>query len=273
MPPPQPSPPISPSQDGPDPLDVTGKVFFHGTSKRNARKILSGGFRDWSWTAETPLLKYMAKRGIDRWMHGGFYGRGTYVTCNWRSALYFGPVLFRVELQPGTRILRLDIPPDGKALDSLKREFGKGILTKSPWKVMPANKRLTLDEAIQLARHHVNRYESGRWINPHAQKHEKLMFDMRNILVRYGIQGWGEPSDLGGIVIFATDRLKVREVALSLPTEDLRRGFNDVTTVADRFPSLKALIRTCFTARNRGAANTLRWLEKSNEELRERFPS
>jgi hypothetical protein len=78
------------------------------------------------------MLKHLAKRGIDRLMHGGSYGGGTYVTCNWRSALFFGPVLFRVELQPGTRIMRIDLQPEGKVLDSLKREFGKEILTKSP---------------------------------------------------------------------------------------------------------------------------------------------
>jgi hypothetical protein len=252
---------------GPDQLDMTGRVFFHGTSKRNARRILREGLRDWSWTAETPMIKHLSKRGIDRLMHGGSYGCGTYVTCNWRSALFFGPVLFRLELQPGTRLVRIDLPPDGKVLDSLKREFGKEILARSPWKVMPSNKRLTLDEAIQLARHHVTRYQGGGWSDPRAQKHEKLMFDMRNILVRYGIQGWGEPSDIGGIVIFATDRLKVREVVLSLPTENLLRGFRDTTTAADRHPSLEAMARSCLTARNRGADNTRKWVEEANQEL------
>jgi len=250
---------------------MTGKVFFHGTSKRNARRIVKEGFRDWSWTADTPLLKYKAKRGIDRWMHDGSYGRGTYVTCNWRSALFFGPVLFRVELQPGTRIMRIDLPPEGKTLDSLKREFGREILTKPPWKVMPANKRLTLDEAIQLARHHANRFEGGPWGDARSRKHEKLMFDMRNILVRYGIQGWGEPSDIGGIVIFATDRLKVREVVLSLPTKDLLWEFRDISTVADCYASLETLTRTCLTARNGGAANTLKWVEEANQELERQF--
>jgi hypothetical protein len=97
------------------------------------------------------------------------------------------------------------------------------------------------------------------------------MFDMRNILVRYGIQGWGEPSDIGGIVIFATDRLKVREVVLSLPTEDLLRSFNDTETAADRHPSLEAMTRSCLTARNRGAANTRKWVEEANQELEGKF--
>jgi len=265
------SQPASPLASDPERMGITGNVFFHGTSKRNARKILRAGFRDWSWTAETPLLKYKAKQGIARWMHGGQYGRGTYVTCNWLSALFFGPVLFRVELQPGTRILCLDLPPDGKVLDSLKRNFGREILTNSPWKVMPRNKRLTLDEAIQLVRHHSSMREGAPWASQRGEKHEKLMFDLRNILVRYGIQGWGDPTDLGGIVIFATDRLKAREVVLSLPTEDLWRSCNTPDLQAACFASPEAMAQVCRSSRNRGAANTLKWVAKSNEELGRRF--
>jgi len=252
---------------------TAGKAFFHGTSKRNARKILKGGFCDWSWTAETPLKKHKAARGIARWMHGGSYGRGTYISCNWRTALYFGPVLFRVELQPATRILRLDVPTDGKVLDTLKREFGREILTKSPRKVIPVNKRLTLNEAIQLARHHVAARESVPLFSPREDMHEKLMLDLRNILVRYGIQGWGEPSDLGGIVIFATDRLKVSEVVLSIPTEELWWGCRNPDLQSGSFASLEAMTQTFRSARNRGAATTREWVGKSNEELMGKFHS
>ncbi|MGJ8641817.1 MAG: hypothetical protein ACSHX9_00285 [Luteolibacter sp.] len=252
-------------------MATSGNEYFHGTSKRNARKILREGFRDWSWTAETPLLKYKAKQGIARWMHGGLYGSGTYVTSNWRSALHFGPVLFRVELQPGTRILSLDLPPDGKALDSLKRKFGREILTTSPWKVLPRNKRLTLEQAIQLVRHHSSIRDKYSILDQRWEKHEKLMFDLRNILVRYGIQGWGEPSDLGGIAIFAADRIKACEVVLSLPTEDLWRRCNTPDLQAACFASVEAMALACRSSRNRGAANTRKWVEKSNEELASRF--
>ena len=252
-------------------LDMAGGQFFHGTSKRNARRILREGLRDWSWTADTPLLKYKAKRGIVRWMHGGFYGRGTYITCNWRSALFFGPVLFRVELQPGTRILRLDLPPASKVLDALKREFGREILTKSPWKVMPRNKRLTLDEAIQLARHHVANWEASSWFNPRCEVHERLMLDLRKILVRYGIQGWGEPSHIGGIVIFATDRIKVREVVVSVPTEDLWLEFRQPGPRTGPDSSLEAMVDACRSAKNRGAPHTLQWVEHANDELKKQL--
>jgi hypothetical protein len=257
------------SQNSRHQVSAIGEGYFHGTSKRNARNILKEGFRDWSWTAETPLLKYKAKTGLERWMHDGSYGRGTYVTCNWRTALHFGPVLFRVELQAGTRILRLDLPPNGKVMDSLTREFGREILSKSPWKVMPGNKRLTLDQAIQMARHHVTRWEGASWCDPRGQKHEALMLDLRKILVRYGIQGWGEPADLGGIVIFATDRLRVREVVLSLPSENLWLECRSPGKTAGCFSSLDAMVRACQTATNRGAANSLRWVEQSNGSRRD----
>ena len=56
----------------------------------------------------------------------------------------------------------------------------------------------TLDEAIQLARYHCAKYETSGWSGAKSNPHEKLMFDLRNILVRYGIHGWGEASDIGG---------------------------------------------------------------------------
>ena len=266
---------MSLSSDSPvDPAEIQAnldhRIFYHGTSKRAARKILAHGLRDYSWTAETPRLKYKAKQGINRWMHGGHYGRGTYITCNWRTALYFGPVLFRVEQQPATRIVHLDVPPDPKVLDTLKREFGHEILKTTPRKVIPANKRLTLEQTIQLARHHCALYQSTGWGSMKSERHERLMLDLRNILVRYGIHGWGEPTDLGGIVIFATDRLKVSEIKLSLPTRKLHEEAFNPATCYSRFESLDTLVATTRAARNPGAANTLAWVDASNSRLREK---
>jgi len=248
--------------------DLDSRVFYHGTSKRSARRILTEGLRDYSWVEETPLLKYKAESGLVRLMHGGSYGRDTYISCNWRAAVFFGPVLFRLELRAATRIVALDIPPDAKVLDSLKREFGNQILTASPWKVMPKNKRLTLNEAIQLARYHCAIFETNWSRSGKPNPHERLMFDLRNILVRYGIHGWGEASDIGGIVIFATDRLKVAEVIFSLPTEALCCEARDPSRCFRRFDSLAALVTATRAARNRGAANTLAWVDASNAAVR-----
>lgn len=244
-------------------------VFFHGTSKRSARKILKEEFRDWSWMAETPLLKYKGERGLVRWMHGGFYVRGTYLTCDWRSALYFGLVLFRVEMETCTRIVHLDMPPEPKILYGLKREFGHEFLKVSPWKVLPRNKRLKLEEAIQLARHHASKNDGFNWTrSSKVNVHEALMLDLRNILVRYGIHGWGEITDLNEIVIFATDRLKAREVVLSMPTQKLRYEARCQKAPYTDFQSIDALVSATRSARNRGAANTLRGVNAANAVLK-----
>ena len=77
------------------------------------------------------------------------YGRGTYVSCNWRVALYFGPVMFRVELQPGTRLLRLDVPPKRKTLDTLQAMITTMHRTTNPG---AANTRRWFAEANQAFR-------------------------------------------------------------------------------------------------------------------------
>ena len=100
---------------------------------------------------DDPLYKYHKEWGEERFMHGGVLGRGTYVTCNWRGCLHFGPVVFRVELQPGTRIMRLDKAADPRVIDTLKREVRTGNpAPPPPWKAMPKNKRLTLREVVEL---------------------------------------------------------------------------------------------------------------------------
>jgi hypothetical protein len=249
-------------------LPTENRVFYHGTSKRNARRILREGLRDWSWTESTPKIKYKAGEGATRWLHDGMYGRGTYVSCNWRVALYFGPVMFRVELQPATRLLRLDVPPDRKTLDSLKRNFGNEILAKNPLKVMPRNKRLTLNEAVQLARHHVDVKMHAGWDDRKSDLHDQRMRELRSILVRYGIHGWGEAKDLNGIVVFATDRISVREVVVSVPSPEMSDAFHDPTRRHGSHASLQAMITTMHRATNRGAANTRRWFAEANQALR-----
>ncbi len=253
----------------PEYFGLAGGPFFHGTSRRAARKILEEGFRDWSWTAKDPKLSHLLKQGITRWIHTGQYGRGTYITKNWRTGLFFGPVLFRVELQPGTRILRMDVPPKQKVLASLCREFGHGILNQSPWRVLPRNKHLTLREAIELARYHEARKGGVPWRRNNGCRHEDLMFDMRKILVRHGIQGWGEPTDIGGIVIFASDRLRVSEVVLSLPTANVLWEFNNTAHVQQKYPSLEKFVQQCRRSPNRGNRVTLHWVIEANKQLAE----
>ena len=258
--------PIRPDNDGR--TKIGDGVFFHGTSRRAARRILDQGLRD--WTPEVEIRDYRRLRKLNengRRLHGGVYGRGTYVTCDWRAAIFFGPVLFRVELKPGTRVLRLDEDPDTTVLDALRREFGQEILIKSPRKVMPRNKRLTLNEAIQLARYHHQRpYFSNNQIK--IERHGALMFELRSLLVRYGIQGWGDPENLGGIVVFATDRLKVREVVLSLPNRPLyARAYSIHWNSADT-ATLEEFTQECQSATGAAARITHEWVKTANETLK-----
>jgi hypothetical protein len=97
--------------------------------------------------------------------------------------------------------------------------------------------------------------------------HEQGMRDLRKILVRYGIQGWGEPSDLSGIVIFATDRIQVSEVVLSIPRNDLLSEFMETKYVQQRYPSLEAFAQQCRRSPNRGNVVTRKWVDEANAQL------
>jgi len=242
-------------------------LLYHGTSKHSARKILRHGFSDRSWTAKSHKFRDMAKQGIDCILHGGALGQGIYCTANWKSALHFGPVLFRVELQPGTRILDLDLPPDPRTLDRLRREFGHEIFTRHPLKVIPRNKRLTLDEAIQLARHHQSGKNHSGSNSAVWDYHQARLMEIRSLLIRLGIHGWGESTDLDGIAIFAADRLKPREVILSLPTRRLAEACNNNERTDGPHASLDLMIQTMHLATNPGAENTRKWFEEANRML------
>ncbi len=219
-------------------------VFYHGTSKHSARNILRHGFRDWSWTKNSPRLGHLRRCGQDRYKHGGALGHGTYITRNWKAGLHFGPVLFRVELQPGTRILDLDIPPDPKTLNRLKRKFSHEILTRDPLEILPRNKRLTLEEAICLARHHFDVLQSTPIFSDAFTLYRARLMALRTVLIRYGIHGWGESTDLFGIAIFEASRLKPREIVVSLPTRRLAEACNDPDRTDGPHASLEAMIQT-----------------------------
>lgn len=239
-------------------------ILYHGTSKFSARRILHQGFRDWSWTVDSFKYRHLAKNGIERIKFGGSFGNGIYVTANWKAALHFGPVLFRVELTSGTKILYLNDPPEVKILDRLKREFGHEIFFKHPIKVMPHNKRLTMDEAIQLARYHQQAKYNCR-TNPKTWEfhHDRLM-ELRSLLIRYGIHGWGESTHLDGIVLFAADHVKAREITLCIPTRKLAEQCNDYERTDPPHHSLNSMIHFMHSASGSSAENTRKWVHESN---------
>ena len=242
-------------------------IYYHGTSKFSARRILQQGFAWETLVSESLKHRHLAKHGITRIKFGGLLGDGVYVTRNWKAALHFGPVLFRVEIAPGSKILNLKIPPDTKIIDRLKREFSHEILRKHPIKVIPRNKRLTMDEAIQLARYHYHRiYNStsvlGKWEESRAR-----LIEIRSLVTRFGIHGWGESTDLDGISLFAADRIKPREVVLSLPTRELAEACNNYERTDPPHHSLDAIIQIMHRAPGPAAANTRQWVQAANRIL------
>ena len=172
-------------------------VFYHGTSLEAAESIAQGGFCVWFEDDE-----------FSRYASGGNLGTGLYISCNWRIALWFGPTLLRVEILHGTKLLNSALSPDSKIVDYLQREFGREILRKPPWNVLPRNKKLKLRELVSLFRYHYchtwekeysrDRCGLSRW--PRRREfHSRLLDDFRKILIRYGFHGYGNPEDDNGI--------------------------------------------------------------------------
>jgi len=190
-----------------------GRYYFHGTSLENARAIVMRGF---------------AASYEDNTLRGGVLGTGVYVTAEFRTALFFGDTLLQVELQEGTKILDLGVPVDAVQMDSLVREFGRGVLTSAPWKVIPRNKRLTQRELASLVRYHYKpamsrRAKDGNW--PQLPDYRALA-RLRSVLVRHGYHGFGHPENADGIVVFQSTRVKCREVVLRMP-----QGHNEFSVI------------------------------------------
>ncbi len=229
--------------------NLSRHVFYHGTSLDAAEAIAREGFR--AWFADDEDGHYPS---------GGNLGIGVYITCNWRTALWFGPVLLRVVLRSGTRLLNAALPPDGKCLDSVKREFGREILLKSPWKVLPRNKKLALPEVIALFRYHYQRTwekdygkdRDGWWKWPkRRERHEQRLRDFRSVLIRHGFHGYGHPADDNGIVVFAADRLTPTEVVAEVSRADYDAAFELNFAAFTNLDCLKRLFDTsgCDRAR------------------------
>ena len=187
-------------------------VFYHGTSLDAAESIIQQGFQVWIQIEDW-----------GRGPRGGNLGVGVYVSCNWRTALWFGATLLRVSIRPGTRLLNAAIPPDRSCLAYLEKEFGREILNKRPLKVLPKNKKLTLHELVNLFRYHYfhtwERDYGDNFFNwpRRREMHSELVKDFRKLLIRYGFDGFGNPEDDNGLVVFAEDRLKVNELVADIP--------------------------------------------------------
>lgn len=184
-------------------------IFFHGTRALDCNSIKQDGFK-----AGT----HDEGRWVPAW---GLLGNGVYISCNWRTALWFGPTLLRVKTKPGIRILNIADEVDSHVLTYLKREFGAAILKQPPFKVLPKNKKLTLTEVVALVRYHYSKSYAwvstdGARISRHKHEHTKLLDGLRSTLIRYGYHGYGDPNNDVGIVIISPDHLQVDNVEISL---------------------------------------------------------
>jgi len=206
------------------------RIFYHGTSGENAKSIKEEGFKTQFFFDNEGDQEFW---GDSHWCnYGGNLGNGLYFTCNWRAALWFGEALLRVELRPGTRLLLTSVEPDYKVINYLKKEFSKEILTKSPFKVIPKNKRLKLNELVNLFRYcywqvwekPIMRHEDDGGFEFRPWKRRRIVCDdllhkFRSILIRYGFHGFGNPEDDNGIVIFSADRIKNTEHLFTISRE------------------------------------------------------
>jgi hypothetical protein len=198
------------------------RTYYHATRAGNLRGILEYGFRD-RWLDED------GESG-ESW---GILGYGTYICEDFQVCLDRGNALLRLELQKGTRILDTTGEVEKDKIDSLRREFGKEILEKPPWKVLPGNKKLTKSEVITLARYHYQGiYEVGPNRNlykPSARKRDfrqyRVYDQCRAMLTRYGYHGWGAPNDDAGVVIFSGDRIKIKELVTVIAPEPYEKMY------------------------------------------------
>jgi len=221
----------------------TGReALYHGTRPERAMRILEHGFKVGEF---------------DLWGDGervrvgdGNIGFGTYISADFRIALWFGRVLLKMHLRRGTRILRMEKPTDEKRIRYLQREFGRAIVETSDINsVLPRNKRLTLSEHIALLSYHFERTRKYFWMRQCLSQakserkwvHVAAMHNLGAGLRRFGLHGYGDPYGENGIVVFEPDRIVVDDVPIVLP-DRLWSDFQDKNSFA-RIGSLEELKR------------------------------
>lgn len=197
-------------------LHLKQHTFFHGSeSAEDMAKIFRGGF----------TREFTDSDG--RWFRDGNLGIGIYLSCDWRTAVWFGNVVAQCTLERGTRVLDTSAPPDRAVLRYLRREFGTELLDSAkPFQALPHNKRLTLEEFTAIFRHHYHQTWSKvaqderayRW-SERRVRHSKAVQQCARMLGRYKLHGYGHPADDNGMVIIQPERIKPERVIAEVPVE------------------------------------------------------
>ncbi len=225
-------------------MSASYQVYYHGTNPEAAERILGEGFRTWFWNDEDGYLPV-----------GGYLGIGVYISKDWRVALWFGRVLLVVKTVPGTRILDVSAPEDKGVIASLRRKFGNEIFRKPFWKAIPHNKRVSNAELVSLMRYHYHSYWDRGIKNQDrtrvgSEHHWEQLQDLPKLLRRYGYDGFGNPHDEMGFVLFDPTHLKTQGVVANLPGKiwnDYKDfGHEDVSwdSYFEKLPSYDDLTRT-----------------------------
>lgn len=179
-------------------------MLFHGTSPLAAVGISIDGFR---------LLDIDLRHYAD-----GAIGPGIYLASTVESAVSYAGnahLVLQVETAPGTRILRLDGTYDARAIRSLRREFGVGVLDADFARAVPCNKHFERRELTHLLNYLWSRNEYGGKLGLWAAD---LTRDARRFLRQCRYDGFGEPGPSGvGIVIFNPSLVALRDVLVIGP--------------------------------------------------------
>jgi hypothetical protein len=118
---------------------MSQRIFYHGTREHVAYSIMQQGFKVGEETSGRNLRA------------------GLYITPRADFAALWGPIVIRLCLVAGTRIL-WHTPVDPQTIRSLKKEFGAGIVKPKYTEVIPANKQLTKSEVAHLWNYLIDRY-------------------------------------------------------------------------------------------------------------------
>lgn len=202
------------------------KIFYHGTGKLAAEKIQQNGFAD----RETLTDEDFKEGFYGPYLYGGNLGNGIYLSQSRETAEWFGPYVFQCSLLNGTRLLDTSMKPDLKVVSYLRKEFGHNILKAEPFKALPKNKKLTQKELIELTRYNYSKCWSESWAqkpvdNSWTKKRDdsfKALEKCYSALKRYGFDGYGNPQDDNGVVIYAVDKIVEVKLILTPESTDLK---------------------------------------------------
>ena len=161
--------------------------YYHGTSDYKAIQILYEGFR--------------LKKRYCNWGKDGTFKQGIYLTklIDVAEMFAYGDVVFKCKLLDKASVLRIDEKYDKKIIDSLKREFGKEILTSDISKAIPANKHLTKKELINLLNY---RFHKQTWSQKGMLKWNEILPSIRHQLKLHKYDAIGNVENEAGIAVF-----------------------------------------------------------------------